>query len=38
MEPGADDHLTKPFDKAGLLSAVAARLHRFRQLRQDDKL
>ena len=32
MELGADDYLTKPFDKAGLLSALAVR---FQQLRQD---
>ena len=38
MELGADDYLTKPFDKAGLLAAVGGRLHRFRQLRPDYDL
>jgi len=38
MELGADDYLTKPFDKTGLLSAVAARLHRFQHLKPDYDL
>ena len=38
MELGADDYLTKPFDKAGLLAAIGGRLHRFRQLRPDYDL
>jgi CRP/FNR family cyclic AMP-dependent transcriptional regulator len=33
MELGADDYLTKPFDQATLLRAVASRLHRFAHLK-----
>jgi CRP-like cAMP-binding protein/FixJ family two-component response regulator len=33
MALGADDYLTKPFEKADLLSAVSGRLSRFQQLR-----
>jgi CRP-like cAMP-binding protein/CheY-like chemotaxis protein len=32
MELGADDYITKPFEEAELLSAIASRLHRVRQL------
>ena len=35
MELGADDYLTKPFDKAELLSAITGRLNRFQHLRPD---
>ncbi|MCR5889512.1 response regulator [Hymenobacter sp. J193] len=33
MELGADDYLTKPFDRAELLSAIAGRINRFQHLR-----
>ena len=33
MELGADDYLTKPFDKAELLSAITGRLNRFQHLK-----
>ena len=33
MALGADDYLTKPFDKAELLSAITGRLHRFQHLK-----
>ena len=35
MALGADDYLTKPFVKAGLLSAVSGRLARFQQLKPE---
>ena len=35
MALGADDYLSKPFEKADLLSAVSGRLHRFQQLKPD---
>jgi CRP-like cAMP-binding protein len=38
MELGADDYLTKPFDQATLLRAVASRLHRFQHLKPDYAL
>jgi CRP-like cAMP-binding protein len=38
MELGADDYLTKPFDQATLLRAVASRLHRFAHLQPDYDL
>jgi CRP-like cAMP-binding protein/ActR/RegA family two-component response regulator len=38
MELGADDYLTKPFDQATLLRAVASRLHRFAHLKLDYDL
>ncbi|WP_216690941.1 response regulator [Hymenobacter siberiensis] len=38
MELGADDYLTKPFNKAELLSAIGGRLARFRHLRPDYDL
>ena len=38
MELGADDYLTKPFDKAELLSAVNSRLARFQHLKPDYDL
>jgi CRP-like cAMP-binding protein/ActR/RegA family two-component response regulator len=38
MELGADDYLTKPFDQATLLRAVASRLHRFAHLKPDYDL
>ncbi len=38
MELGADDYLTKPFDKAELLSAVTGRLSRFQHLKPDYDL
>ena len=38
MSLGADDYLTKPFDKAELLSAIAGRLARFRHLQPDYDL
>ncbi|MBC7448525.1 MAG: response regulator [Hymenobacteraceae bacterium] len=38
MELGADDYLTKPFDKAELLSAVMSRLNRFQHLKPDYDL
>ena len=33
MELGADDYLTKPFDRAELLSAITGRLNRFQHLK-----
>ena len=33
MALGADDYLTKPFDRAELLSAISGRLHRFQHLK-----
>jgi CRP/FNR family cyclic AMP-dependent transcriptional regulator len=38
MELGADDYLTKPFDQATLLRAVASRLHRFAHLKPNYDL
>ena len=38
MELGADDYLTKPFNKAELLSAINSRLHRFHHLKPDYDL
>ena len=38
MELGADDYLTKPFDKAELLSAIAGRLNRFQHLKPEYDL
>jgi CRP/FNR family cyclic AMP-dependent transcriptional regulator len=38
MELGADDYLTKPFDQATLLRAVASRLHRFAHLKPEYDL
>lgn len=38
MTLGADDYLTKPFDKAELLSAITGRLTRFRHLQPDYDL
>jgi CRP-like cAMP-binding protein len=38
MEMGADDYLTKPFDQAELLSAIAGRLARFQHLKPDYDL
>ena len=38
MELGADDYLTKPFDRAELLSAIAGRLGRFQHLRPEYDL
>ncbi|SDY81401.1 response regulator [Hymenobacter psychrophilus] len=38
MELGADDYLTKPFNKAELLSAIGSRLARFQHLRPDYDL
>ena len=35
MELGADDYLTKPFDRAELLSAITGRLNRFQHLKPD---
>ena len=35
MELGADDYLTKPFDKAELLSAITGRLNRFLHLKPE---
>ena len=35
MELGADDYLTKPFDRAELLSAITGRLNRFEHLKPD---
>ena len=35
MALGADDYLTKPFDKAELLSAIAGRLARFQHLKPE---
>ena len=38
MDLGADDYLTKPFDEAGLLSAISGRLSRFQHLKPDYDL
>ena len=38
MELGADDYLTKPFNKAELLSAISGRLNRFHHLKPDYAL
>ena len=38
MALGADDYLTKPFDKAELLSAIAGRLSRFQHLKPEYDL
>ncbi len=38
MALGADDYLTKPFDKAELLSAITGRLNRFQHLKPDYDL
>jgi CRP-like cAMP-binding protein/DNA-binding NarL/FixJ family response regulator len=38
MELGADDYLTKPFDRAELLSAITGRLHRFQHLKPEYDL
>ncbi|MDB5271301.1 MAG: transcriptional regulator [Hymenobacter sp.] len=38
MALGADDYLTKPFDKAELLSAITGRLNRFQHLRPEYDL
>jgi CRP-like cAMP-binding protein len=38
MELGADDYLTKPFDKAELLSAITGRLNRFQHLKPEYDL
>ncbi|SFP94953.1 response regulator [Hymenobacter arizonensis] len=38
MALGADDYLSKPFDKADLLSAVSGRLSRFQQLKPEPSL
>ena len=38
MELGADDYLTKPFNKTELLSAIAGRLSRFQHLKPDYDL
>ena len=38
MELGADDYLTKPFNKTELLSAIAGRLNRFQHLKPDYDL
>ena len=38
MELGADDYLTKPFDKTELLSAIAGRLSRFQHLKPEYDL
>ena len=35
MALGADDYLTKPFDKAELLSAIGGRLNRFQHLKPE---
>ena len=35
MALGADDYLTKPFDKAELLSAITGRLNRFQHLKPE---
>jgi DNA-binding response OmpR family regulator len=35
MALGADDYLTKPFDRAELLSAITGRLNRFQHLRPE---
>ena len=38
MALGADDYLTKPFDKAELLSAITGRLARFQHLKPEYNL
>ena len=38
MELGADDYLTKPFNKTELLSAIAGRLNRFQHLQPEYDL
>ena len=38
MDLGADDYLTKPFDKAELLSAITGRLNRFQHLKPEYDL
>ena len=38
MALGADDYLTKPFDKAELLSAITGRLNRFQHLKPEHTL
>ena len=38
MELGADDYLTKPFNKTELLSAIAGRLSRFQHLKPEYDL
>ncbi|WP_310397746.1 response regulator [Hymenobacter sp.] len=38
MALGADDYLTKPFDKAELLSAITGRLNRFQHLKPEYDL
>ncbi|TGE16561.1 response regulator [Hymenobacter elongatus] len=38
MELGADDYLTKPFDRAELLSAITGRLNRFQHLKPEYDL
>jgi CRP-like cAMP-binding protein/CheY-like chemotaxis protein len=38
MELGADDYLTKPFDRAELLSAITGRLNRFQHLQPAPEL
>ena len=38
MALGADDYLSKPFEKADLLSAVNGRLSRFQQLKPEPPL
>ena len=38
MALGADDYLSKPFEKADLLSAVSGRLSRFQQLKPEPPL
>ena len=38
MELGADDYLTKPFNRTELLSAIAGRLSRFQHLKSDYDL
>ncbi|MEI7815922.1 MAG: response regulator transcription factor [Desulfuromonadales bacterium] len=37
MSKGADDYLTKPFSSEELISAVIARLHRFKLIYRHDK-
>ena len=38
MELGADDYLTKPFNKTELMSAIAGRLNRFQHLKPEYDL